>query len=99
MKFDYKLYIMQGEKMLAISDSSIIGKTFRGDEIEINISKDFYSEKKCSEKEALSLIRKSTIVNAIGKEIVSLLVKENLVDGDNVLYIEGIPHAQIVVIK
>lgn len=99
MKFDYKLYKIESEKLLAISDSSIIGKSFQEKEIEIIVSKDFYSEKKCDEKEALLLIKNSTIVNAIGKEIVKLMIKEKFVDENNVLYIEGVPHAQIAVMK
>ena len=99
MKFDYKLYKIENEKLLAISDSSIIGKSFQEKEIEIIVSEDFYSEKKCDEKEALLLIKNSTIVNAIGKGIVSLMIKEKLVDENKVLYIESIPHVQIVVMK
>lgn len=85
--------------MLAIADSSVVGKEFEEGGLHIFVSEDFYREKECSPAEAKKLLKSATIVNAVGKDIVSLLEKENLVDAQNVLTIKGVPHAQVVTMR
>jgi hypothetical protein len=99
MDFTYKIFNSSGEILLAIADNDIIGKTFSEDDLEIEVSKSFYSEKFCSEKDAIKLIKSSTIVNAVGEKIVKAMVKEKLVKKSGILKIEGVPHAQIVCMK
>lgn len=83
--------------LLAISDASIVGKTF-GKELKLTVSKEFYSERFCGEEEVIKLIRTATIVNAIGKEIIAVMLEKNFITEENVLYISNIPHAQVVII-
>lgn len=97
--FDYKVFRTGSEVLVAIADSSIVGKKFSERELEIEVKKDFYSGRKCDGKEALAILRSATIVNAVGDQIVSLLVKEGLVEKGSIIRIQKIPHAQIVVMK
>lgn len=98
MKFSYKVFSHGNDTLLAIADESILGKTFTENELTITVS-DFYRDKTCDRTEALKLIREATIVNAVGRDIVELLVKENLADRNSVLKIGGVPHVQIVSLK
>jgi len=82
--------------MLAICDADIIGKIFEEDDIQISVTKEFYGGVECDEKEALNLIKSPTIINAVGKDIISIMVQEKLVEKENILYIQGVPHAQAV---
>ena len=90
--FSYKKH----NKILAVCDESLIGKIFEEDELIIEITKDFYHDEKCNSKEIIELIRKFSIVNAVGKKIIELLIKEKLIDKDKILKIKGIPHVQII---
>jgi hypothetical protein len=81
--------------LLAIADAELIGKTFSEGEYEIKVSKEFYFEKFVDSKTAIELAKKAKNVNALGKDICSVLVSENLIDQKNVRKVCGIPHAQI----
>ncbi len=95
-KFSYKLHRQGTDVLLAISDSAIVGKTFEDGEISVTISEDFYADSRCDDKKAIDLVKSSTIVNAIGNQIVNLLIREKFIDKTNILVISGVPHAQIV---
>ena len=88
-----------GEKMTAIADAGLIGRTITGREMEVSISEQFYGNSNMGEKEALLLIRGSTIINAIGKNSVELLVRKGFVNPEAILEIGGIPHAQVICTK
>jgi len=90
------LFKKGNDTILAISDSSIIGKTFEDDELTLTVSKEFYGGHKCNIRDALNLIKNATIVNAVGKNIVELMIKKNLINKNAVLFISDIPHAQII---
>ena len=99
MQFAYKVFNQGSNTLLAISDTEIVGKTFSSKEIEITVSKEFYSEKSCDENEVPGLVSKATIVNAIGKEIINLLSKKGFIDSRAILLIGDVPHAQIIAIR
>jgi hypothetical protein len=94
--FCYSIHAAGEEKILAIADSSILGKYFEEGEFQIDISSQFYGQKRCDEGEAIKLIKGSTIINAAGKEIIKLLVENNVIDQDKILFIKGVPHAQFI---
>ena len=94
--FAYKMFKEGDDTLLAICDSDIIGQDFEEGEISIHVSDNFYSEKECKKDEAVKLAKKATIVNAVGNEIVSLLVNEKIVNKTSVLKIGKVLHAQVV---
>ena len=93
--FFYNLKNKNSDVVLAVCDDSIIDKNFefKGQKIEIKGS--FYGQKKANEKEILQKAKKSTIINAMGDNIVSLLVENDIVDEKNVLDV-GVKHAQVI---
>ncbi len=99
MMFSYRLFKQGNDVLLAISDSAIIGKTLRKDDVEIEVSEAFYSGESCDETAAIELIQKATIVNAIGKEVINLMLKKRFIEKDKIMEIEGVPHAQIITIR
>ena len=96
--FSYNIFKQGDNVLLAICDYKILDKTFESGQLTITVS-EFYKGKECGEKTALSLVNKSTIINAVGNEIVKLLIDRNIVDDSNVLKIGGILHAQVVLMK
>ena len=98
-EFAYKIFGHEHDVILAISDLSLVGKSFEEGDLQIDVSEDFYCDKECSRDEALELIKNATIINAVGKRIITLMLKENIIDKKTVLTIDGVPHAQVVKIK
>lgn len=98
-KFSYRIFRQGGDILLAISDSSILGKAFEEGETSITVSQGFYGGKLCSGAEAEKLIRGATIVNAVGKDIVGLMLKKRMLDESMILEIAGVPHAQIISVQ
>ncbi len=97
-KFSYQVYEQGSDRLLAISDSSIIGKTFEDGELRLEVS-EFYSGKSCGEKEAVQMLKSATIVNAVGRDIIALMLREKLISNGNILEINKMPHAQVVAIR
>lgn len=96
--FSYNILEQENDLLLAVCDADILGKTFGSDDIEITVS-DFYKGRECNDKEILRLARKATIINAIGNNIVDLLIKNRLVEVSNVLKIGNVMHAQVVSVE
>lgn len=96
MQFSYRLYKQGSDVLLAISDSALVGEAFEEGEITLTVSKDFYAGESCNDDKAVELVKSSTIVNAVGQQIVDLLVREKFIDRASVLIVSGVPHAQII---
>jgi hypothetical protein len=82
--------------LLAICDCEMLGKTLRQGKIVFIIKEEFYKGAKVSLDEAVDMIRNSTIVNMVGKNIVKRAVEKGYVHPEAILNIDGVPHAQIV---
>ena len=82
--------------LLAMCDAEILGKTLREGKIVFCVKEDFYKGSKVNVEEAVSLIKNSTIVNMVGKNVVKKAIARGYVHPDAVLNIQGVPHAQIV---
>lgn len=99
MKFSYKIFKTGSYTLLAIADTAILGKKYSDGDLEIDVKKDFYSENSCTESDVTKLVRSATIVNAVGKDIITILIKNKIIGENHVLYINGMPHAQIITLK
>lgn len=98
-KFCYKIFRQGEDVVLAISDVSMVGKTFEQEDLQLDVSREFYSQHICDKKEVIKLIESATIINAVGKEIISILLQEKLIEEDGILRVCGVPHAQIICIR
>ncbi len=85
-----------GNVLLAICDVEILGKTLRKGKMVFHVSEEFYKGTKAEIEEAMAMIKNSTIVNMIGKNVVEKAIEKGYVHPEAVLNIEGVPHAQIV---
>lgn len=96
MKFAYSVFEAGRDTILAVSDIGIIGKTFEEKDLHLAVSKEFYGSKTGDEKEIIKLLKTATIVNVVGRGIISLLVRENIINKESTIEIGGVPHAQII---
>lgn len=99
MKFSYKIHESGEDMVLAVSDASILGKKLEENELVFHVSEDFYSQETCDENNIKDLIKSATIINAVGKEIINLMINEKIIKNDKVIRISGVPHAQVISVK
>ena len=96
--FSYNIFKQNKDVLLAICDENILGKTFGNGELEITIS-DFYKGKNCDAAAAIKLAKGATIINAVGKNIINILIEKKFVDASSVLQIGETSHAQVISVE
>ncbi len=91
-----RMWKIRDDIMLAACDADLLGKRFEEGEIHIEVTREFYFEAYVSEKTFRNSLKIATIINLVGENVVRIAIEEGIVDKDNVLKIENIPHAQAV---
>ncbi len=92
-----KVYNIDRDVLVAVADEDCLGKKFSDDRVSLDVSKDFYGTKHADYGEVLSALNEATIANIVGKESVALAVENGFVDFEDVIFVEGVPHAQMVI--
>jgi len=95
MKIYVKIYRVQGEILLAACDENLLGKTFREGELKLEVKERFYKGELRDIEDLERLLDEATIANLVGEKCVSKAIELGYVSEDRVLYIQGVPHAQM----
>lgn len=90
-----KVFQTKYDLVVAICDEELIDKEI-DKKLKIKVSKNFYGGRLVDEEIALKLMKKATIGNLIGKNIVELAEKNGFITRENIILINGISHAQFV---
>ena len=96
MPIRMKVYHRGPETLVAACDEELLGKTFRERGLRIEVSS-FYAGDSVSEDQLLMHLRLATIGNFVGRETVDAVMRGGFVAQESVLWIDGVPHAQFVV--
>lgn len=91
MLFSVRVTNHQNNIMLSICDSDLLGKKITDDKITMNISKSYYCDRFVEKEEAEILLKKSSSINMVGKETVSLSISLGIGSSEGVKEISGIP--------
>ncbi|MDH3191325.1 MAG: DUF424 domain-containing protein [Nitrosopumilus sp.] len=91
MQFSVKVTDYQKNMMLNICDFDLLGKDIVQDKLTMSISKSYYGEKIVNKEEAESLLKKSSIINMVGKNSISLSIELGIGSENGVKEISGIP--------
>ena len=91
-----KLFLMKYDILVAICDEELLNKKLVDKKVEIKISKEFYGERLIDDEIAIKLMERATIGNLIGEKIISLAEKNGFITKENIILIDGVPHAQFV---
>lgn len=86
------------DTLVAVCDAEILGKTLEGGRVPFHVSERFYGGILASLEEAIEAMRKATICNMIGKQIVDAAIRSRLVQESGIIYFGDVPHAQIVIL-
>ncbi|HKZ89272.1 MAG TPA: DUF424 family protein [Thermoplasmata archaeon] len=90
-----KVYTQGQEVLVAAADADLIGRTFREGKLKIEVGK-FYEGDVVTEEFLLQHMRLATIGNFVGRETIDAATRGGFVTDDGILWIDGVPHAQYV---
>jgi len=90
-----KVYHQGKETLVAAADADLLGKTFREGKFKIEVGK-FYEGDVVSEDGFISNLKLATIGNFVGRETVEAAIRAGFVSDGGILWIDGVPHAQFV---
>lgn len=90
-----KIHITGDRTIIAICDEELINKTFSQGKLMLEISERFYKGEVIEDEKILELMKKSSNLNIVGKKAINLAIKNKIIDKENVVLIQNIPHAQV----
>ena len=85
---------MQQQKVLAVCDKELSGKTL-DEEIGFIVKPEFYGTELISEKELKKKMKEVDSANLVGKKCVGIALEEKIVLEQNIIKINDVPHIQI----
>lgn len=91
-----KKYDTEGQLIVAVCDKNIIGKNFREGELVLKLDEGFYKGEDAWEEEVKAALSSATIANIAGEKSIACAVECGCIEPDNIIFIQGIPHAQMV---
>src|SRR5207245_5036999 len=91
MPFAVRIVNYQHSRMLNICESNLVGKILKESELTLNINRSYFAERVVEENEAEDLLRKSSVINMVGKETIALSLKIGIGSSKGVKKIDGIP--------
>lgn len=95
-KYWCKIFQTRQDLVGAFCDKSILGKELEDERFKIKVSKYFYGGVLVSEKVAVRIMSRITIGNIIGKDVSEIAKKNGFITEENIILIDGVPHAQFV---
>jgi hypothetical protein len=95
-RFWCKIFQTKHDIVGALCDEELLEKSFQYRGAEIKVSKHFYGGGVVDETAATKIMSKVTIGNVIGEKIINLAKEKGFITDENIISIDGIPHAQFV---
>lgn len=81
--------------MINICDLDLAGKEINKGDFTINISKEYFQDEEINEEEAARLLKSSSMLNLVGKNIVALALGLKLAKGNSVKVIDDVPFLMV----
>lgn len=91
-----KVYHVGQEVLIAVCDCDLMGRRFEEGDLSLEIRPDFFGEVRASAGDLEQALAEATMANFIGKRTVALAIELDYVCEENVLFIGGVPCAQMV---
>ena len=96
MMYWANLFTTKTEIVVAICDEELLEKEieFKKKGATVKVSRHFYGGRLVDERVVLRLLKEATTGNLIGKMVVKLALQSGFISKENIIDIDGIPHAQ-----
>lgn len=98
MAFAAKIYKQGVQVLLAACDEDLLGDLYREGRFRLEVRPGFYDGERVDSGVLEAMMARCTLANLVGPRTVDLAVRLGLVDTGQVLEIEGVPHAQFMVL-
>ncbi|MGQ0376627.1 MAG: DUF424 domain-containing protein [Nitrososphaerota archaeon] len=95
MPFSVRVANYQGNQMLNICDSHLLGKNVSENDLTIKISRNYYGEKIVEKEEAITLLKSCSIINMVGKETISLSLSLGIGAQQSIKTIDSVPFLMV----
>ena len=90
-----RIHVQEGHRLMAACDRTLLGKEFSEHELKLKVSESFYNDEFVDKDTFLRFLETCDMANLVGEIVVGAAAEVGLIDPENVLKIEGIPHAQL----
>ncbi|MEK6987922.1 MAG: DUF424 family protein [Candidatus Thermoplasmatota archaeon] len=95
MPIRMKVYRQGKETLVAAADEDLLGKTFREGKFKIEVGA-FYDGDVVTPEMLAAHLKLATIGNFVGRETIEAAKAAGFVADGGILWIDGVPHAQFV---
>ena len=89
-----KVFKTRHDVVIAICDENLLGKKIEDEKISLKVNEEFYGGIMVDSEVILKLMKDATIGNLMGPDIVEFAGKNGFITKENIILIDGIPHAQ-----
>ena len=96
MLYSVKIISRDGNILLNMCDSELLGKSISDGKIVMKINKNYYHNEFVEQKEAEELLKKSNNINLVGNESVLLSLNLGIGSKSSIKLIDGIPFSIII---
>lgn len=89
-----RIYRCGKETVVAACDAELLGRHLKEGKVRLHVN-EFYDGERVNESSLPNLLKAGTIINLVGERCVEVAIELGLVDVKGVMYIAGVPHAQV----
>jgi len=94
-----KIHNRDGNVLIAICDSELLGKKFSEGNKQLDLTSTFYKGTEVDEKKLKEDIKRAYILNIVGKKSINFALKEGIIQKEHIITIQDIPHAQALLLR
>ncbi len=95
--FAVRNYQQGVQRLLAACDDDLLGQQFAEGQFRLDIKPGFYDGMRVDEETLQTMMRQCTMANLVGPRTIAAAVALELIEPANVRHVEGVPHAQMLV--
>ncbi len=82
--------------LVAVCDEELVGKSFAEGEFTLTITASFYKGEAVTEEEVVDSLTHADIANLVGARAIKCALDNSFIEETNVIFVDGVPHAQMV---
>ncbi len=87
------------QRLLAACDEDLLGNEYAEGRFRLQVAPGFYDGLRVEEETLEAYLRACTVANLVGPRTVAVALRLGLVEEAHVLHVEGVPHAQLLVME
>jgi hypothetical protein len=74
----------------------LLGRVISDSKTELNLGSNFFQGKEVDKDVFLGLVKKAHILNAVGEKTIGVLIDKNLINKEDTLSVNKVPHIQVI---